>query len=83
MAVIRRGDKVVVTPDNASIIPACKELDIPFGCEIGACKSCCRRVVSGMQHLTPKTEEEERMKLTKDQRLCCQCKIISGEVELE
>ncbi len=61
-------------------------LGIPFGCEDGICSTCLIQINSGMENLSPRTEQEEATlsirSASPEQRLGCQCK-VNGDVEFE
>lgn len=69
--------------EGAPIKEACKELGIPFGCENGLCGTCYVEIVSGMENLSERTEAEAQMGIDEKHRLCCQCKIKKGDVEIK
>ena len=69
--------------DNASFQKEAESLGIPFGCTEGICETCRCKVVSGMENLTPKTQEEIDAEVDDDERLLCQCQIKSGVVEFK
>ncbi|MBI2079788.1 (2Fe-2S)-binding protein [Candidatus Micrarchaeota archaeon] len=64
-----------------------KNSNMLFGCEQGYCGTCLCSVVSGMENLSKKTDEEQallpRMNANPNQRLGCQMRVIKGEVVLE
>ncbi len=57
------------------------ELGVPIVCRIGECKVCKIKILKGAENLEAPTEHEQG--LEKDERLGCQCKIKSGEVEID
>ncbi len=63
------------------------DANIPFGCTQGECGTCLIEVLSGMENLTPITEDED-MTLSAEEkaanyRLACQCKITGGEIKIQ
>ncbi len=82
MATIKTDSQQATVPDGEPIKEACKQLGIPFGCENGLCGTCYVEVVSGMENLSERTEAEQQMGIDEKHRLCCQCRIKKGEVEL-
>ncbi len=63
-------------------------LGIPFGCENGLCGTCLVTINSGMDNLSPHSEQEEftleARSAEDDQRLICQCQITGeGDIEFE
>lgn len=65
-----------------SCVKAGEELGIPFSCEEGNCGACLVKVERGMENLIPYTEPEKQFGLDSDERLLCQARIVSGEVEV-
>lgn len=64
-----------------------KNNEVPFGCRSAACGTCAINVISGMNHLSPKNEDEIDLLDTLDmdgenRRLACQC-IIYGDITIE
>lgn len=83
MATIRfEGDDAEVE-DGSSVGDACEELGMVFGCHDGECGTCRSSVLEGMENLEPRNKAELEKDLDDDERLACQCKIISGLVEFE
>jgi len=77
------GDEVELA-DGASISDACEEAGVPFACTEGVCGTCVIEVLEGKENLSSPTEEE--MDFLGDdageERLACQCKILSGTVKI-
>jgi ferredoxin len=71
-------------PDGTEMRDPCENsFNIPFGCKDGICGTCRIRVEDGGENLSPKNEKEEDLLPNKpDERLACQCKIISGEATI-
>ncbi|MFA7692141.1 MAG: (2Fe-2S)-binding protein [Candidatus Hydrogenedentes bacterium] len=80
MATIIIDGETREVPDGTSIMDACEDLGVMFVCRAGICGTCVITVTEGMENLEPKTEEEENMDLSDDQRLACQAIIKSGTV---
>jgi len=59
---------------------------IPFSCKAGVCVSCLVNIVSGMENLSPPTENEkatlEGFGAKPNQRLACQV-TVNGDCEVE
>ena len=68
---------------GGSIIEACEEMGVPFGCSDGICGSCRIEIVEGEDNLTPLTEQEKEFNMDKKTRLACQCKIKKGDVKIQ
>ncbi|KXF81514.1 2Fe-2S iron-sulfur cluster-binding protein [Enterovibrio coralii] len=61
--------------------------EVPFGCRSAACGTCLIDVVSGMNNLSPRTEEEQDLLSDLDmdgenRRLACQCK-LHGDITVD
>lgn len=76
----------VELPDNSPLIDLedIKNNEVPFGCRSAACGTCAIDVISGMENLSPKNEDEqdllETLNMDSDKRrLACQC-MIQGDV---
>ena len=70
--------------DGGPIQKACESVGIPFSCKEGVCGSCLVDVTKGAENLGELNDAEVSYGLTdKNKRLACQCKISSGDVELE
>ncbi len=84
MSIIKsfKSKKEIEIPDGESINSACKELNVPFGCETGVCGTCMIDIVEGEENLSDLTEQEKVLKRDKKHRLACQSKIKSGEVTI-
>lgn len=64
--------------------PKLEEMGVPFACEEGICGTCIIEVVKGGEHLSERTEEEDDfLGDVPHERLGCQCKMGSGDVEIE
>ena len=81
MAIIKnsRGDTVEV-PNGETCIDQLEDIEVPFGCRAGSCHTCLVIIVSGMENIEEKTEEEDT--LEENERLMCQCKFKDGEIEI-
>ena len=66
------------------MIPAAKELGVPFSCEVGVCGSCLVEIVEGGENLLEPTENEKNFCGDfKNKRLLCQCTIKKGKVSIK
>ena len=84
MAKIRIDGKEENVEDGGSIIKACENLDVIFGCQDGLCHTCKIVIVSGKENLNDKTQlEKEAEDVKGEERLACQCKIKKGTVEIK
>lgn len=83
MATIRFEGDATEVEDGREIADECERLGMVFGCHDGQCGTCRSVVLQGMENLAPKGEKELEMDLDANERLVCQCKIISGVVEFE
>ncbi|MGK0208949.1 MAG: ferredoxin [Patescibacteria group bacterium] len=80
MAELEVNGKSHKIKDGGAIKAACKEGDIPFACENGVCGTCEINITSGMENLSPLSQEEKDMQMDNNVRLACQCKIMKGKV---
>lgn len=80
---IKDKDESANVPDGLPIKDACEELGLPFGCRNGMCATCLVDVTDGQDNLSELTRAEEIMRLDKGHRLACQCRMKSGEVEID
>ncbi len=81
---VTTGEEVDLA-DNSPIQEVCEQAGIPFACTEGVCGTCIVEVVSGGEHLSEPTQAEIDFlgeNGIKRERMCCQCKITSGTVEL-
>ncbi len=69
--------------NNSAVIEACKKMDVPFGCESGACGVCKSKILKGKENLNELNEVEKFLDCDDEHRLMCQAKIKEGEVEIE
>jgi ferredoxin len=78
------GEEVELA-DGAPIAEACEEAGIPFACTEGVCGTCIVEVVKGGENLSPPSQAEIDFlgeSGTKRERMCCQCSIQNGTVEI-
>lgn len=81
---VNTGEEVELD-DNSSIAQSCEEAGIPFACTEGVCGTCIVEVVKGGENLNTPTQAEIDFlgeQGTKRERMCCQCTIKSGIVEI-
>ena len=83
MGLIIRNGKKLESPNGEGIVKTCEEFGVLFACEDGQCGTCEIQVVRGMENLTPKTKHEDYLITNAKNRLACQCKLTSGEVEIK
>ena len=83
MAKIISGNKKIEVKDGDSIIKACEELGVPFGCYEGVCRSCSIGIIKGRENLSELTDNEINQGMDKGNRLACQCKIKKGIIEIK
>ncbi|SNX67695.1 ferredoxin [Cereibacter ovatus] len=59
---------------------------ITYGCREGECGTCMTHVIEGAEHLSEPTALEQRVLAEnlagKDDRLACQCRVLSGAVKV-
>lgn len=83
MATLKTANKSLSVKDGSDLIDAAEKLGVPFGCTSGACGTCQIEIIQGAENLTEITDNELEMKLNKNVRLACQCKIKHGEVKIK
>ncbi|MDD1783101.1 (2Fe-2S)-binding protein [Enterovibrio sp. ZSDZ35] len=77
----RTGNAVELTTGSSLIdLEDTGKSEVPFGCRSAACGTCLIDVVTGMNNLNQRTEEEQDLLSDLDmdgenRRLACQCKI--------
>jgi len=62
---------------NEELVEQGESLGVAFGCIDGRCGSCRVEIISGMENLNKRTQEEKDMGLEdgENYRLLCQCRI--------
>lgn len=83
MAILKTNKKQIEVVNGTSVIDACENLGVPFGCTDGVCGTCRTLVKSGIENFGEKNEKENNMDLTDNERLMCQCTMSGGEAEIE
>lgn len=83
MAKLKYENKEIDLPDGSEIKDICEQLGVPFNCKNGTCGTCIVEIVKGKENLSPLNGKEKMLGLDKTHRLACQCKIKSGEVEVD
>lgn len=84
MAILQTDTQQVIVADGDRIIAACEQLGIPFGCKDGSCGTCLIKVIEGGGNLSPcAAAEQAEIPLADDQRLACQCRLMSGTVKIK
>lgn len=79
--IFKNTGEEIELPDGSSITECCEEAGVPFACTEGICGTCVIEVLSGMENLSPVTQEEvDFLGVQNKERLACQCKIKSGSV---
>jgi len=68
--------------DGAQIDEVCEDSGIPFSCNSGVCGTCQIEILEGAENLGKLNEEEEELGMDRNNRLSCQCHIISGTVKI-
>ncbi|HIH31727.1 TPA: (2Fe-2S)-binding protein [Candidatus Woesearchaeota archaeon] len=81
MAIIFFNDNSIEVPENSSIIEACEQLGISFGCMNGFCRTCEAYILEGYENLSPLTEKESMLK--DNEGLLCQCTVNKGLIRIK
>ena len=69
-------------PDGSGIDALCEKAGIPFSCNSGVCGTCQIEVMEGAENLGELNKEEQDLGMDRNNRLSCQCKILSGTVKI-
>lgn len=83
MAKVVSGSKEVNVKDGESIISACEDIGVPFGCYVGDCGACRIQITEGAENLSEMTDKEKEAGLAANERLACQCRINKGNVKIK
>ncbi len=70
-------------PDGSSIAEICEKSGIPFSCNSGVCGTCQVEVLEGPGNLDELNQEENDLGMDRNNRLSCQCRIVSGAVRIK
>jgi len=84
--VFKKTEETISLPDGSPIGPSCEQAGVPFACGNGFCGVCVIKILQGMEHLSPPTEEEIDFlgeEGVKEERLACKCSILSGTVHID
>ena len=68
--------------DGERIDAVCESAGIPFSCNSGVCGTCQIEIVEGRENLGELNEEENTLGMDRNNRLSCQCRILSGTVKI-
>jgi len=69
-------------PDGSKIDAICENAGIPFSCNSGVCGTCQIEILEGAENLGKLNDEEDELGMDCNNRLSCQCTIISGTVKV-
>lgn len=83
MAILKTTKQQIEVPDGQPVLEFAKQIGVPFGCHAGMCGTCQVEVVTGMENLNERTEEEQMAGLQGAERRMCQCIIKNGEVTIQ
>ena len=81
MAVIIINNLEYAINDGSKIQDICQKAGVIFNCNAGVCGSCLIKIIDGAKNLSPLTDEERDLGLDEQNRLACQCTILSGTVK--
>ena len=68
-------------PDGSALAEISEKSGVPFSCNSGVCGTCQIEILEGKENLCPLNQEELDLGMDGNNRLACQCKIISGVVK--
>ncbi|MBS3127689.1 (2Fe-2S)-binding protein [Candidatus Woesearchaeota archaeon] len=80
MAILKTEHKQIEVKENESLIEACMDLGVPFGCQSGLCGTCRTEVLEGMENLNPRNDKELDMGIEGNERLMCQSRIVKNGI---
>ena len=83
MAKLVLNNVEIEVQEGIRIVDAIEEAGVPIGCSNGVCGTCEVEIISGMENLNKRTEEEEDLGMEGNKRLGCQCIANGGVVEME
>lgn len=82
MAKLFIDDDEVEIPDGTQIAEVCENAGVPFSCNTGICGTCQIEILEGADNLSELNDEEDELGMDRNNRLSCQCRILSGEVKV-
>ena len=82
MAKLFIDDQEFDIPDGEQIADTAEGAGIPFSCNSGVCGTCQIEVLEGAELLNDLNQEELDLGMDRNNRLSCQCRILSGTVKV-
>lgn len=82
MAILKLNDEEIEIPDGENITDYIEEAGVPIGCSNGVCGTCEVEIIEGMENISELNQEEEDLGMEGNNRLGCQCTIMSGNVKM-
>ncbi len=82
MAKLVLNNEEIEIEDGVNIVDAIEEAGVPIGCSNGVCGTCEIEVLSGMENLSARNQEETDLGMEGNKRLGCQCVITGGTVTI-
>ena len=82
MAKLFIDDDEYDVPDGEQMADTAEAAGIPFSCNSGVCATCQIEILEGAENLNELNEEELELGMDKNNRLSCQCRILSGTVKV-
>lgn len=70
-------------PDGGALAEICEKAGVPFSCNSGVCGTCQIEILEGKENLGELNQEELDLGMDRNNRLACQCKIMSGAVKVK
>jgi len=68
--------------DGGRIDAVCEGAGIPFSCNSGVCGTCQIEIVEGQENLNELNDEENDLGMDRNNRLSCQCRVVTGTVKI-
>ena len=82
MAQLLIDDDEYEIPDGEQIADTSEAAGIPFSCNSGVCATCHIEILEGAENLNELNQEELDLGMDRNNRLSCQCHILSGTVKV-
>ena len=70
-------------PNGKPIAEVCEKSGVPFSCNSGVCGTCQIEILAGKENLGKLNQEEMDLGMDENNRLSCQCCIMSGVVKIK
>ena len=81
-----RSGTTVTVPAGTRLIEISEQVgaSITYGCREGECGTCIMKIVSGMEHMSPRSMLEDKVlqenMASSHERLACQAQVLGGDI---